>query len=281
MSINDYFKELLASVSTIYEQREAERIAQYIFEDVFQLTFPFSEKAFSETEQQSFEVIKTRLLRHEPWQHIVGQADFYGYKFNVNPDVLIPRPETEELVYQILQDLKNMPLQNPTILDIGTGSGCIPITLKKENPTLKVFALDVSKTALATAQTNAKLHDVDINFVKFDILNKNSWQQLGQFDIIISNPPYITNEEKKLMSKNVLEFEPQLALFVKNETPLIFYEHIAEFAQSHLNQNGTLYFEINEFFGQRTLDILKQQNFKAIQLVQDMSGRDRMVIGKK
>lgn len=279
MTIPIAFSNLIQSISSIYDEREAETIAQYIFEDVFNLRRPFSDSLLNSKEQTQFENIKSRLLNHEPWQYIVGQADFYGLKFNVNPNVLIPRPETEELVYQILQDLKLTNITSPTVLDIGTGSGCIPITIKKEDPNTQVTAIDVSVGAIQTAQSNAELNKVQINFQEFDILNKNRWQALGQFDVIVSNPPYIPNREKALMNKNVLDHEPQLALFVEDGEPLIFYKTIAEFAHSHLKKNGTLYFEINEFSGKETIEILKNLNFKNVELIQDMSGRDRIAMG--
>jgi release factor glutamine methyltransferase len=273
------YHQLIQSLVSIYDQREAETIVQYIFEDVFNIRRPLSDFIFNNKEQSQLENIKTRLLNHEPWQYIIGQADFYGLKFNVNPNVLIPRPETEELVYQILQDLKTSELVQPTILDIGTGSGCIPITIQKENPNTQVSAIDISIAAIQTAQSNAQLNEVQVNFQVFDILNKKHWQELGQFDVIVSNPPYIPNKEKALMHRNVLDHEPQLALFVEDDQPLIFYETIAEFAQAHLNKNGVLYFEINEFSGKATIEVLKKLNYKNVQLIQDMSGRDRIAMG--
>jgi len=281
MIIQSAYKKLIQSLAVIYDEREAELISQYIFEDAFRLFQPFPERTFNEAEQTKFEETKSRLLRHEPWQHIIGKADFYGLKFHVNPSVLIPRPETEELVYLILQDLKQLNIAAPSVLEIGTGSGCIPISLKKEKPSAQVTALDVSDAALKTAQSNAVLNNVNFDFKSFNILDETLWNSLGQFDVIVSNPPYIPNEEKRLMHKNVLDHEPHLALFVENDAPLIFYDRIAEFAIQHLNKNGNLYFEVNEHLGKEVVEILEKYQFRNVSLEQDMSGRDRMVKGRK
>ena len=218
------------------------------------------------------------MLKYEPWQHIVGFADFYGSKFHVSPDVLVPRPETEELVQLILDHVK--PMQ--TVLDIGTGSGCIPISIKKKYEHLMVFGLDVSEAALEIARKNAELNQVEINWRQADILNPKEWSRVGanqKFDIIVSNPPYVLESDKSKMHQNVLEFDPELALFVADETPLLFYDAIADFALQYLNANGQLYFEIHQDFGQQTVALLEKKGFTEVKLVKDLFGNDRIVAG--
>ena len=220
-------------------------------------------------------------MNYEPWQHVTGFADFYGLKFQVSPDVLVPRPETEELVALILENVK--PKQR--VLDIGTGSGCIPITLKKKHEHLEVFSLDVSVAALEIAQKNAVLNKVKINWRQANILEQSEWRRVGAeqlekgFDIIVSNPPYVLESDKSEMHRNVLEFDPELALFVADETPLLFYNAIADFALQYLKPNGQLYFEIHQDFGQQTVELLKQKGFTNVILEKDLFGNDRMVIG--
>lgn len=258
-------------------------MARIIFEDVFQV-YNFQKNApFSKENQQQLLQIQNRLLQHEPLQHILGQADFYGLKFNVSPDVLIPRQETEELVYWILETIKKNKRLNPlSVLDIGTGSGCIPITLKKKKSALKVAAIDVSKAALTIAKENAIINDTDIQFHYLNILETAEWAVFKNqsLDIIASNPPYIPYEETRLMSKNVVDFEPHLALFVKNENPLVFYETIATFALQKLRLGGYLFFECNEFNAPKVKEMMEAKGFVQVELAQDLNGKDRMVRGK-
>ena len=193
----------------------------------------------------------------------------------MNSDVLIPRPETEELVDLILSESKNEKLN---ILDIGTGTGCIPISLKYSLSNATVTSIDVSTGALETAKKNSCLNNVDILFLEKDILIADL-SNLPQQDIIVSNPPYVLESDKKIMSQNVLEFDPHLALFVDDSTPLLFYKRITELAKSKLNIGGKLYFEIHENFGSETENLLIENGFKNIKIVKDMQGKDRMVIG--
>jgi release factor glutamine methyltransferase len=216
-----------------------------------------------------------RLKIGEPLQYVIGDTVFYGLTFKVNPAVLIPRPETEELVDWIIERCNSVSLGAGSILDIGTGSGCIAISLKKNLANFKVSAIDVSEGALATATENALLNNAEVNFIHADILNYKSTEK---YDVIVSNPPYITMEEQKAMHQNVLENEPHLALFVSDEKPLIFYEAIAEFALSNLNSNGLLCFEINEYLGKETIQMLIDKLFVNIELRKDMQGKDRMII---
>lgn len=218
--------------------------------------------------------VLARLKTGEPLQYVVGDTVFYGLTFKVNPSVLIPRPETEELVDWIIERCSREQI-NGSVLDIGTGSGCIAISLKKNLSNYKVSAIDVSEDALAVARGNALLNNAEVNFILADILDYKSAEK---YDVIVSNPPYITMEEQKAMHKNVLENEPHLALFVPDEKPLIFYEAIAEFALSNLNDNGILCFEINEYLGEETVQMLKGKSFVNIELKKDIQGKDRMIL---
>jgi release factor glutamine methyltransferase len=218
--------------------------------------------------------IAKELKTGKPIQYIFGEAYFYGLKFFVNPAVLIPRTETEELVHLIFQTLKNSPDQHKKVLDIGTGSGCIPVTLKKSLNILDVSAVEISPEAIQVALNNATFHKVAVQFIEADILNYSS---LDKYDIIVSNPPYIKIDEMPAMHKNVLEHEPHLALFVSNEDPLKFYKAIAAFSQTNLNANGMLYFEINEYLGEEMFLMLNEYGFRNIEIHKDMQGKDRMV----
>ena len=272
------FQNLHNALQTIYDNREAFTISTYIFEDIFKIYNTQSEKTLSKSQVTQLDEIQNRLLKYEPWQHIVGFADFYGSKFHVSPDVLVPRPETEELVQLILDHVE--PMQ--TVLDIGTGSGCIPISIKKKYEHLMVFGLDVSEAALEIARKNAELNQVEINWRQADILNPKEWSRVGanqKFDIIVSNPPYVLESDKSKMHQNVLEFDPELALFVADETPLLFYDAIADFALQYLNANGQLYFEIHQDFGQQTVALLEKKGFTEVKLVKDLFGNDRIVAG--
>ncbi|KRT15307.1 hypothetical protein ASU31_14840 [Pedobacter ginsenosidimutans] len=214
----------------------------------------------------------------KPIQHILEEAHFYGAVFKVNEQVLIPRPETEELVDWIISDNSSRFLVNTnykiSILDIGTGSGCIPITLKKHLLKAEVSTLDVSANAIAVAKENAERINVKIKFIEADILTFKSEEK---FDVIVSNPPYIRDLEKSDMHNNVLVYEPHLALFVRDENPLIFYKAIADFARTNLKPNGQLYFEINEYLSKEMIEMLVSKGFIDIKLRKDMQGKDRMV----
>jgi release factor glutamine methyltransferase len=228
---------------------------------------------FPEAKLIQLKEILRRLQNFEPIQYILGETEFYGMKFKVNPSVLIPRPETEELVDWILKD---NPVKNASLLDIGTGSGCIPVAIGKNRPDLKIKAMDISEEALCTARENAIWNQVEVQFMELDILK---WQEKDfdqKYDVIVSNPPYVTRSEESQMQRNVTEHEPHLALFVPDEEALIFYKAIADFAQEHLVPGGYLYFEINEKMGE-SLQQLLQQSFSAIIIKKDINGKDRMI----
>jgi release factor glutamine methyltransferase len=221
------------------------------------------------------------LKQQKPIQYILGETEFYGLPFKVNENTLIPRQETEELVEWIINEFgtRNSEFR---ILDIGTGSGCIAVSLAKNLPNAKVYALDVSREAIKVAKENAKLNSLDIEFIEADILSVCHADLVSgshKFDVIVSNPPYVRNLEKELMQSNVLENEPHLALFVENENPLQFYKAITDFAISNLNQKGVLFFEINEYLGKEMIQLLSDSHFKDIELKQDMFKKDRMIRG--
>ncbi len=218
--------------------------------------------------------VLTRLKKEEPIQYILGNTEFYGLPFIVNENVLIPRPETEELVSWVLDDIDNKE-NKISILDIGTGTGCIPISLKKNLPKATVFGLDISEEAIQVASRNSLKNNVNIKFIKQDILKVKELKV--KLDIITSNPPYIRELEKKEISNNVLKNEPHLALFVSDENPLIFYKSIANFAKTHLNENGILYFEINQYLGKETKTMLQEKGFNNVTLRKDLFGNDRMI----
>jgi len=220
-----------------------------------------------------------RLIDQEPIQYITGLAPFYGYFFEVNSNVLIPRPETEELVYLINEYIKKEEIGTAKILEIGSGSGCIPITINLLNPNTDILSVDVSDGALEVARANNSKLKSNVVFENLDILDENNWSRFARkFDIIVSNPPYIPNEEKSLMSANVLENEPHLALFVEDDNPLIFYNKIKELADGYLNTNGAVFLECNEYNAKDVKVIYEGYTSK---IVNDMQGKERMVVARK
>ncbi len=266
--IRPFFLEKLASV---YGEKEANSMSYWSIESV--LGFSKSDcimqqdALVSKTQKLKLLEIVSRLAEEEPLQYILGTAEFMSLQFKVNKHTLIPRQETEELVQWVLQeDFKSA-------LDIGTGSGCIAISLAKQSKAIS--ALDFSKEALEVAKDNAKNNEVVIDFIHADILQKPALQQV--FDVIVSNPPYVLESEKKLMHTNVLKHEPHTALFVEDEEALMFYHSIADFAQNYLNKNGKLFFEIHENKGKEVLQMLQEKGFSKLELRKDMQGKDRMV----
>jgi release factor glutamine methyltransferase len=228
----------------------------------------------SESDLEKWNIIISELKNEKPIQYITGEAWFYGLRFEVNENTLIPRPETEELVEWIVDGLK-IKGKGQRVLDIGTGSGCIPIALKKEIPSAQVSAIDVSEKALEMARKNAINNDVEINFTHQNILETESLDE--KYDVIVSNPPYVRNLEKQEIKKNVLDFEPHLALFVDDYDALLFYRKIAQLALKSLSPNGKLFFEINQYLGEETLELLTKLGFKNIELRKDFVGNDRMI----
>ena len=239
----------------------------------------------SESDLKRWNTIISELKTEKPIQYITGEAWFYGYRFEVNENTLIPRPETEELVEWIISEIPNSNSKNLTILDIGTGSGCIPISLKKEIPTADVFTIDVSEKAIATAKKNALDNNAEVDFIHQNILEVDNLAELTthnsqlttHFDVIVSNPPYVRNLEKHEIKKNVLDYEPHLALFVEDTDALLFYREIARLALTGLKPNGKLFFEINQYLGKDTVELLENLGFKNIELRKDFVGNDRMI----
>jgi release factor glutamine methyltransferase len=234
------------------------------------------------TEVLSLLTSSTELLEKEiPIQYILKKTEFYGLPFILNEHVLIPRPETEELVSFVLDKVLKIETLHPVereikILDIGTGSGCIPISLKKSLPLAEISAIEISDKALSVAKKNTLLNQVDINLIQQDILKTSELNDI--YDIIISNPPYVRELEKKEIKNNVLKNEPHRALFVKDNNPLIFYDKIAELAKNHLTKNGLLFFEINQYLGKETVELIRMKGFNTIELKKDIFGHDRIII---
>jgi len=275
MTIKEAHHKLVELLEPEFGKREAVQMARIVFEDVFSITNFFRPDEFTSNQLAKLKDIQERLLLHEPVQYVVGMTYFYDLKFYVNNAVLIPRPETEELVAWILEDHSKQ--QNLRILDIGTGSGCIPITLKAKAPNYEVVGLELSEEALKVAKENAQLNQAEVNFQKIDILNKENWASLPSYEIIVSNPPYIPVQEKALMAENVLAHEPEIALFVTDEDPLIFYRTIIEFAQEHLVKGGWLYFETNEYNASEVEALCFKAGFFDVEKRKDLQGKDRMV----
>jgi release factor glutamine methyltransferase len=289
--IKNYKNRFLHALSSLYDEKEIESFFYLTLEKLHQkkrIDLALQpDLAMDETQFSQWETVLAELKTHKPIQYILGETEFYGLPFLVNENVLIPRPETEELVQLILDDLSiraQSRSENITILDIGTGSGCIPISLKKNLPSAEVFAIDVSKNALEVAQKNAEINRVEVNFIEANILltdslvlpTRNS-QLATLFDIIVSNPPYVRNLEKAEINPNVLEFEPHLALFVEDNDALLFYRKITELAKNHLSENGKLYFEINQYLGKETVALVESYGFNNVQLIKDIYGNDRMI----
>ena len=271
-----YFKEELLNQ---FDSSELEQTLQIVFAHYFSLEkadlILNKEDSFLQSDFDKLKDVIVDLKKAKPLALIIGEWEFFDLAFKVTESTLIPRPETEELVQLIIDNNNNNNQKELSILDIGTGSGCIAISLKKNIPNTNVTAYDISGDALSVALENANNNKVTINFKEVDILNPV--KQHVHFDIIVSNPPYITEKEKSLMHSNVLNFEPHLALFVENETPLVFYISIANFALEHLNIGGKLYFEINEYYGAEVKEMLQAKGFKNVNIVKDINDKDRMV----
>lgn len=284
MTIQEFKNYCFEKLETIYPKTEIQSFFFLLVDEYLQ---------FSKTdvllkpnfviEDEKIDILQNavnRLKKEEPIQYILGKTEFYGYPFLVDENVLIPRPETEELVEWIIAENKHK-TQNINILDIGTGSGCVPISLKKELPSATIYTIDVSKKALKVAKQNAKINEVDIHFIEADILKTKNFTSLFlseiTFDVIVSNPPYVRNLEKQEMNNNVLQNEPHLALFVEDNNPLLFYNKIADLAKHHLTKDGDLFFEINQYLGEETVKLLEEKGFANIILKKDHFKNNRMI----
>lgn len=279
----DIYKHYRLALNDLYDEAEAESMMAILFEEFFDLkrheVLSNMARRLSESELLTIHFAVKDLLKNKPLQYIAGNTWFYGEKFIVNESVLIPRRETEELCHWIIDDNKDNDIKDNKlkIFDIGTGSGCIAITLKKQLRNANLFALDVSADALKVAEKNAKNIGTEISFICADVMDTSAMQALDTFDIIVSNPPYVRRSEKKQMNANVIDFEPHLALFVTDENPLIYYEKISDFSLTHLNKGGTLYFEINEYLSINLKNMLSDKGFILIEIRTDMQNKPRML----
>ena len=296
MTIQQAYQQLLYKLYHLYDDREAANISNIVMEYITtqQRIDRIVNKSMplSLLQEQQFIQFTKQLLQHEPVQYVLQEAWFAGMKFYVNASVLRPRPETEELIEWILEEdqktkskkqkaedlTQNEKRKTRNILDIGTGSGCIAIALKKKLPDATVHAMDISEPALHVANKNALNNETAIHFFKADILDENEWKKFPDFDIIVSNPPYIKQSETAGIKDNVMRYEPHAALFVADEDALLFYRKIASFGLQHLSENGKLFFEINEMLGKEVCKLLLDKGYKKIELKKDLHGKDRMVM---
>jgi release factor glutamine methyltransferase len=276
--MNETVAYMKDSLKSLYPPEEVRSLVRWIIEEVCGLSpgqqLLHKDTQLSVTEKERIRGIVQRLEKSEPVQYILGETTFYGLPFEVNPSVLIPRPETEELVAHIL---RTQTAPGRRVLDIGTGSGCIAVTLAKYLPEADVFALDISEAALATADRNARRNGVSVRFRQADMLSASA-EAFPSFDLIVSNPPYVKESEKAGMHPNVLAYEPHPALFVPDDDPLLFYRRIAAFALEKLTENGTLYVEINASCGESAVNLLRGKGFRTVELLRDLSGKDRFLI---
>ena len=279
MTIKEIQKQFLAALNKMYGAGEAAAMTTMIFEILGNITTrDLTTKANVEVENSidvKFMDALKKLIDHVPVQHIIGKAWFYNLSFTVNKSVLIPRPETEELVLEAINFLKLHKSKN--VVDIGTGSGCIPISIKKNVTDAIVTSLDVSHGALELATKNALDNNVDIHFLNFDFLEEKNYDLLPKFDVIISNPPYIPENEKHILDKNVTMYEPHLALFVPQNDPLLFYKKILIFAEEHLEEGGQIFLEIHEDFAAATATIFTEKKY-TVTIKKDMQGKERMLL---
>ncbi len=290
MKIKELKKYFVDSISELYPSEEVQSFFNLLAEKHLEMSrieiVLNSDTSISEAKITKFNKAIQRLKNFEPIQYIIGETEFYGLPFKVDKNVLIPRPETEELVSWVLEsvsvisDIERSRNELSSILDIGTGSGCIPISIASKLPKPNITALDISKKALEVAKQNAKLNKVNINFIEADILNDKAWNlefKNLEFDVIVSNPPYVRELEKEQMKPNVIDHEPATALFVKDEDPLLFYRKIAIFCQQYLKEKGTLFFEINEYLSNGVCEMLTIEGFKNIEVKKDIFNKNRMV----
>ncbi|MBB3697470.1 peptide chain release factor N(5)-glutamine methyltransferase [Flammeovirga yaeyamensis] len=274
MTAREIQQSIAERLSSIYDINEANSIAYLWLEERLGLnrTDVMLDRNTIDVSATTLEEDIEQLSKHYPIQYLVGRGDFYGRKFHLNPDTLIPRSETEELVHKILQKH-----QQGVLIDIGTGSGCIPITIDLESD-ITCYGIDVNPKALEKAKLNAKELESKTKFLELNILTA-ALEEFSDLDVIVSNPPYVTYAEKEIMDKNVVDFEPELALYVDDDNPLIFYKRITLLAAEKLKKGGALYFEINEQFGKETAQLLLDAGFKEVSITKDFQGKDRMVEG--
>ena len=284
MTFSEAERKFIDGLSTIYGSEEARSLSWLSISFLCKLErakyLSIKQEEINSDDAEQLFKIHEQLIQGKPLQYILGETVFYDLTFQVNPSVLIPRPETEELVdwALITSRIINGETEVLKLLDIGTGSGCIAISIKKYIPLADITAIDISEAALNTARQNADLNQIEINFIQDDIFKPTNLELINsKYDLILSNPPYVTEAEKDQMLDNVLNHEPHNALFVPNHDPLVFYRAITDFALNHLKINGFLFLELNEKFSKETINLLREKGFKEIELRQDMGGKDRMI----
>ncbi len=281
MTLQEARQDLIRSIQKIYSESEAANIAGLLLENIsgFNKTDRIVKRdiPLSGEQERKAKDAELRLLNHEPIQYIINEAWFYGLKFYVDKNVLIPRPETEELIEWIISNLK-FPIDTLKILDVGSGSGCIPVALKRKLRKAEVWSCDISENALAVARRNAATVGADINFLQVNFLNEDETGILPSFDIIVSNPPYVPERDKTTMHANVLNHEPHTALFVPDNNALVFYKAIAAFAKHHLNKNGSIFLEIHEDAGTAVKKLFVEEGFSSVEVKKDMQGKDRFTL---
>ena len=281
MNLKDYKTQFINALLTVVEEEEANSFFYIALEELMQMRrvdLVLKEVVLSTEQLAQWEGVLEQLLTEKPIQYVFGKAHFYGLEFSVNEHTLIPRPETEELVEWIIHTVKQQPLKQWRILDIGTGSGCIPVTLAKKISNATVTSMDISEKALEVAKRNADHNGVSVRFLHQDVLTTVS---IEEYDLIVSNPPYVRHLEKIEIQKNVLGYEPHLALFVDDSNPLLFYRKITELADAFLAPGGHLFFEINQYLANETLALFENTRLKTTELRKDMRGNDRMVHAEK
>lgn len=278
MTIREATTYSVNQLRSIYEEGEAVAISNLVMDHILDGKLEkvlVREKVMTEPQQDQLKAILQRLLTHEPVQYVLGEAWFCGLKFYVDKNVLIPRPETEELVEWIISNCK-FPVDELSILDIGSGSGCIPIALKRRIRKARVWSIDTSEAALHVAKRNAAVLGTEVNFLHLDFLDAIKRESLPSFDIIVSNPPYVPEKDKQQMNDNVVRYEPAIALFVPDNDALVFYKAIAAFGKSRLTPNGAIYMEIHEDLGEAVMKLFEENGYK-VELKKDMQGKDRMI----
>ena len=282
MTVNEQYRIFLAELEHIYNRSEAAAISSTVFESIAGITragiIKYPTQVLDKKILQRLDHCLLQLKIHKPVQYVTGETWFCKMKLKVSPAVLIPRPETEELAGAVISYLKDKPVAS--VLDIGTGSGCIAIAIKKNLPDTSVTAIDISVDALNIAKENASHQQTSINFLRSDFLHERTWQSLPLFDVIVSNPPYIPQHEKKTLDKNVIEFEPHLALFVENNQPLIFYEKMAVFGKTHLKESGKIFMETHEHFAKETAELFNDDHYSSV-IQNDLYEKQRMVIATR
>ena len=282
MTLSQFIRDLSSQLESLYDSNEARSVATIFVCDELNLTrtqlLMRKDDELTTAELDKLNIKTQRLTNGEPVQYVTGNASFCGMDFKVDSNVLIPRQETELLVESVIRHFDStLGAKSINILDIGTGSGCIPIAINKIQPEANVFAVDISENALEIARQNAESNQTKVNFAKYDILSNGNFPFDEEFDIVISNPPYVLNSEKLLMHKNVTEFEPSLALYVDDTAPLLFYRSILKFIERHQPEHKPLvFFEINEQFGNEMLELCQSFGYNA-EIIKDLNGKDRFV----